>query len=302
MKKKYVFLILLVIILLIICIFYIKNNTLTTPPAQTNLQLEEQRRQLKERLKASNPEKTTIIELEMVFVQGGTFTMGCTSEQGKDCDDDEKNIHEVTVGDFYISKYETVQGQWKAIMGNNPSHFTKGYNYPVEQVSWFDIVGTTGASTVISGVRYYEDGFIYKLNKLTGKLYRLPTEAEWEFAARGGTRSKGFRYSGGNMLDSVGWFVENSEKSTHPIGAKSPNELGLYDMSGNVWEWCSDWFSSDYYTNSPHNNPTGPVTGSDRVFRGGCIFFYARYARISFRNSGNPGLRHINVGFRLASN
>ena len=216
-------------------------------------------------------------EPEMVFVQGGTFTMGCTSEQGSDCFEDEKLAHQVTLSDFYIGKYEVTQAQWRAVMGTNPSYFT-GDNLPVEQVSWNDV-----------------QEFITKLNSLTGKRYRLPTEAEWEFAARGGNNSRGYKYSGSNTVGDVAWYNSNR---THPVGTKAANELGIYDMSGNVLEWCSDWFGS--YSSNAQTNPTGPSSGSDRVLRGGSWYHDAIYARVSFRGYWNPGTRNFGLGFRLA--
>ena len=208
-------------------------------------------------------------EPEMVFVQGGTFIMGATPEQGSDCKDNEKPAHRVTVSDFYIGKYQVTQAQWEAVMGNNPSHL-KGEKLPVEMVSWYDM-----------------QDFISKLNTQTGKQYRLPTEAEWEFAARGGNRSKGYRYSGSNNLDDVAWFNENSSNKSHVVGLKMPNELGIYDMSGNVWEWCSDWYG-DYNINV-QINPIGTIFGSLRVRRGGSWYADARYARVSYRGSYWPG-------------
>jgi len=217
--------------------------------------------------------------IEMVYVQGGTFTMGCTSEQGSDCDADESPTHQVMVSTFYMSKYEITQKQWVEIMGSNPSYF-KGDNLPVEQVSWEDV-----------------QDFIRKLNLKTGKQYRLPTEAEWEYAARGGTKSKGYKYSGSNTLSNVAWYDDNSGRETHPVGSKFPNELGLYDMSGNVWEWCGDWYGN--YGSSAQTNPAGPSSGSYRVFRGGSWDFSAGGCRVTFRFSYYPGYRMSSIGFRL---
>ena len=183
-------------------------------------------------------------------------------------------------------------------MGDNPSSFQKGDNYPVERVSWYDIVGTSGATTVINGITYYANGFIYKLNQMTGMQYRLPTEAEWEYAARGG-RSGGFKYSGSNTVGDVARYTGNSGNSSHPVGTIAANELGIYDMSGNVREWCSDRYSSSYYNSSPQNNPTGPSTGSSRVMRGGSWNYIARSARVSFRDYYTPDNRSFVLGFRL---
>jgi formylglycine-generating enzyme required for sulfatase activity len=220
-------------------------------------------------------------EPEMVYVEGGTFTMGCTSEQGGDCEDDEKPAHSVTVRSFQIGKYEVTQAQWKAIMGDNPSGF-KGDKLPVETVSWDDV-----------------QEFISRLNKATGKKYRLPTEAEWEYAARGGNSSKGYKYSGSNNLGEVAWFDDNSGDRTHPAGTKKANELGIYDMSGNVWEWCQDWFGN--YSASSQQNPTGASTGSKRVFRGGSLKCNAVNCRVAIRgfDGSRPGYRRDSLGFRV---
>jgi formylglycine-generating enzyme required for sulfatase activity len=224
-------------------------------------------------------------EIPMVFVGGGTFTMGCTAEQGTDCYDREKPAHEVTVRDFYIGKYEVTQAEWKAVMGRNPlfhkSNF-EGDNLPVERVSWNDA-----------------QEFIRKLNTMTGKNYRLPTEAEWEYAARGGSQSRGFKYSGSNSIGDVAWYSENSGSKTHPVGTKRANELGIYDMTGNVWEWVQDWFGG--YSSGSQTNPVGPSSGSDRVFRGGSWSPVAGDARVSFRGGFVPGDRIVFLGFRLAS-
>ena len=219
---------------------------------------------------------------DMVFVKGGTFTMGCTKEQGSDCGSDEKPSHKVTVGDFYIGKYEVTQKEWEEVMGSNPSGFSNcGDNCPVENVSWNDI-----------------QEFIRKLNVKTGKKYRLPTEAEWEYAARGGNQSKGYKYSSSNNLDAVAWYTSNSGNKTHSVGTKQPNELGIYDMSGNVWEWVSDWYGN--YSSTAASNPKGPISGSHHVNRGGSWSYNAKGCRVANRDGDGPDRRSNSVGFRLA--
>jgi uncharacterized repeat protein (TIGR02543 family) len=231
----------------------------------------------------------TLNNIEMVSVTGGTFTMGCTQEQGNDCYDAENPAHQVTVDNFSIGKYEVTQGLWKAVMGSLPSSISNSYgmgdNYPVYYVSWNDI-----------------QTFITTLNNMTGKKYRLPTEAEWEFAARGGNSGKNqnYKYSGSDNIDEVAWYSVNSGSKTHPVGEKAPNELGLYDMSGNVYEWVNDWYGS--YSGSAVSNPTGPNTGSHRVGRGGSWYNDAWFCRVSFRPNrpdGGPAYRAIILGFRL---
>ena len=215
----------------------------------------------------------------MVYVSGGTFTMGGTSEQGSVAYVDEKPTHNVTLSSYYICKYEVTQALWRAVMGSNPSNF-KGDNLPVECVSWNDC-----------------QTFINRLNNYTGRNFRLPTEAEWEFAARGGNYSRHYKYSGSNYIGDVAWYDGNSSNRTHPVGTKQPNELGLYDMSGNVYEWCSDWYGS--YNSYSQSNPTGPNSGSDRVDRGGSWGGSARYCRSSYRGNLTPGYRFSNLGLRL---
>jgi formylglycine-generating enzyme required for sulfatase activity len=183
-------------------------------------------------------------------------------------------------------------------MGSNPSYFQHGDNYLVEKVSWNDIVGTSGATMTISGMTYYEDGFIYKLNQLTGKHYRLPTEAEWEYAARGGSHwTNYYIYSGSNNVGDVAWYQGNSFKHTYEVGTKSANQLGIHDMSGNVWEWVYDWYGT--YTSTSQTNPTGQTFGSYRVFRGGCWYDYGSNCRVAYRSNYWPGYSYDNVGFRL---
>jgi formylglycine-generating enzyme required for sulfatase activity/serine/threonine protein phosphatase PrpC len=220
----------------------------------------------------------------MVFVQGGTFTMGCTAEQGSACDSDEKPTHQVTVSSFRMGKYEVTQAEWEAVMGSNPSYFTNCPNCPVENVSWNDI-----------------QAFIGKLNTITGGNYRLPTEAEWEYAARGGNRSSGTKYSGSNDIGLVAWYDGNSGSRTHPVGQKQANALGLFDMTGNVWEWCSDWYGENYYSNSPSTNPRGPSTGTYRVLRGSSWDADAGLCRVSIRLDLKPGYSTGIFGFRLVS-
>jgi formylglycine-generating enzyme required for sulfatase activity len=235
-------------------------------------------------LQKAEDAKKAIAEIEknMVYVSGGTFTMGCTAEQGSDCLYDEKPAHTVTLSNFYIGKYELTQAQWEAVMGTNPSHFKACANCPVENVSWEDC-----------------QEFIQKLNAITGKTYRLPTEAEWEYAARGGNMSKGYKYAGSNELDDVAWHDVISIKKTNPVGQKSPNELGIYDMSGNVWEWCSDRYGVSYYSSSPSTNPKGPDSGSNRVLRGGSWRYAAAYCRVACRGSYGPEFRSDSGGFRV---
>ena len=215
----------------------------------------------------------------MVYVSGGTFTMGATSDQGSDADDDEKPTHSVTLSSYYICKYEVTQALWRAVMGSNPSNF-KGDNLPVECVSWNDC-----------------QTFINRLNSYTGRNFRLPTEAEWEFAARGGNYSRHYKYGGSNYIGDVAWYDDNSGNRTHPVGTKQANELGLYDMSGNVWEWCSDWYGS--YSSYSQSDPTGPNGGSYRVERGGCWCGIARDCRSSCRGIDAPGGSGYYLGLRL---
>lgn len=236
--------------------------------------------------KAEDPNKQEFevngVKFKMIYVEGGTFQMGATPEQDSYAHVDEKPVHSVTLSDFCIGETEVTQALWKAVMGNNPSYF-KGDNLPVENVSWNDC-----------------QEFIRKLNQLTGKTFRLPTEAEWEYAARGGNKSRGYKYAGGNSIDNVAWYDDNSGNSTHPVKGKRANELGLYDMSGNVWEWCQDWYLKEYYSVSPSKNPQGPASGSIRVLRGGSWRYFTWDCRVSDRDPNGPDYRHNYYGFRLA--
>ncbi len=219
------------------------------------------------------------VTFTMIAVEGGTFQMGATSEQGGDADSDEKPVHSVTLSDYYIGETEVTQELWEAVMGSNPSDF-KGSQNPVEKVSWHDC-----------------KEFITKLNRLTGRNFRLPTEAEWEYAARGGNKSKGYKYSGSNTIGNVAWYWDNSSYTTHNVKTKSPNELGIYDMNGNVEEWCEDWYGN--YSSGSQTNPTGPSSDSYRVYRGGCWGNYARNCRVSSRNGTYSVFRDDCRGLRL---
>ncbi len=227
------------------------------------------------------------LEADMVSVAGGSFTMGCKDAQRDgSCEDDEKPAHTVRVSDFSIGKYEVTQAQWRAVMGSDPSElYNKGCDQcPVERVSWNDI-----------------QDFLKKLNAQTGKRYRLPTEAEWEYAARGGNQSRGYLYSGSNTIDEVAWYDDNSGGNTRPVGGKKHNELGLYDMSGNVWEWCEDdWHSN--YNGAPTDGRAwvDSSRASNRVNRGGGWISVARYCRAALRDSNTPTFRSYSLGFRLA--
>ena len=248
--------------------------------------------------KMDAPDPVLTGPVDMVYVEGGTFQMGATAEQGTtDPLDREKPVHNVTLSSYYIGKYVVTQAQWFAIMGTKPSYNTSGdSNLPVERVSWNMIVGTSGLYMDINGIRYFDDGFIFKLNAATGKQYRLPTEAEWEYAARGGNKSKGFKYSGSNTVGDVAWTIGSG--STKPVGTKAANELGIYDMSGNVYEWCWDWYGS--YDNTVINDPVGASSGSSRVLRGGNWDDNASSVRSVHRGNYYPNGRSNGFGLRLS--
>ena len=218
------------------------------------------------------------IVIEMLPVEGGTFQMGSNDVQ----DNGAMPVHTVILSGFNISKYEITQAQWKAVMGSNPSSSTNCENCPVETISWEDT-----------------QLFLTKLNKLTSKTYRLPTEAEWEYVARGGKLSKGYTYSGSNTIGDVAWYKDNSDNKTHPVGQKAANELGVYDMSGNVIEMCSDW--SGIYTANSQQNPMGASTGSYRVVRGGGWSYSPQGIRVTYRDDTTPNYRIKTLGFRVIS-
>ena len=219
-------------------------------------------------------------------VEAGTFQMGSTTLT------DEQPIHAVTLtNDFYMGETEVTQGLWYAVMGQSPtsdgskwsSSYGQGDKYPAYYISYTDC-----------------QTFLTKLNQLTGKQFRFPTEAEWEYAARGGKKSQGYTYAGSNTIGNVAWYTDNSSSKAHEVASKSANELGLYDMSGNVWEWCADWYDSGYYNNSPSTDPTGPTSGSNRVYRGGGWSSTAARCRVANRDNSTPSYRINNLGFRLA--
>ena len=233
------------------------------------------------------------VRFKMKQVKGGTFTMGATAEQGNEARSDEKPAHTVTLDDYYIGETEVTQALWQAVMGTtieqqrdkvNTSWQIKGKgdNNPMYYISWDEC-----------------QEFIKKLNQLTGQTFSLPTEAQWEFAARGGNQSKGYKYSGSNNIGDVAWYTDNSSSKTHPVAQKYPNELGLFDMTGNVWEWCNDWYGSSYYSSSSQYNPQGPSSGSNRVYRGGSWHDDSQYCRIAYRGRDNSSARYSNVGLRL---
>ena len=224
----------------------------------------------------------------MVPVEGGTFMMGATAEQGSDASSREKPVHQVTLTSYSIGQTEVTQELWIAVMGTNPSYFP-GSSHPVEQVSWEDC-----------------QEFIAAINALTGMNFRLPTEAEWEFAARGGNLSEGYKYAGSNDLPTVAWYSYNDSwdfrgtgaHGTHDVATRYPNELDLYDMSGNVHEWVQDWYGD--YSTEALVDPVGPMTGTNRVYRGGNWYFDEWFCRVSFRNSVVPTYHSHGIGLRLA--
>ena len=226
---------------------------------------------------------------DMVLVEGGTYMMG-NPDRDRNHEYAEDVPHEVTLSSFYICKYEVTEALWTAVMGSNPSGYPSGDNYPVEQVNWYDC-----------------QDFVEKLSELTGRHFRLPTEAEWEYAARGGKRSRGYRYSGSYALDEIGWHVGNAHHYKREVGTKKPNELGLYDMTGNVSEWCQDKLDIEYYHHSPSINPQGPDRSTykdNRCFRGGSVCDDDKYDRLKvytrFSSGMPPEEKSFYIGLRLA--
>lgn len=218
------------------------------------------------------------IGMELILIPSGSFQMG----GDKSFEADATPLHSVTISTpFYMGKYEVTQKQWHVIMGSNPSKF-KGGTRPVEQVSWDDV-----------------QKFIAALNQKEGKHYRLPTEAEWEYAARAGTKTAYFFGDDEGLLSQYAWFKGNSGKKTHPVGMLLPNAWGLYDMLGNVWEWCQDWYDKEYYTKNSGADPSGPLSGSDRVIRSGSWNKIPYYLRAAIRNYASPDGVDDSLGFRL---
>lgn len=236
------------------------------------------------------------MEMAMVWVKGGTFMMGATEEQGSDAYDNEKPVHSVTLDDFYIGKYEVTQAQWEAVMGTTveQQRDKASEQYGVEL--GLGSVGDACPMYYISLAEARE--FCKKLSQKTGKTYRLPTEAEWEYAARGGQYADGTKYAGSNTIGDVAWCKDNSGSALHPVGLKAPNGLGLYDMSGNIHEWCSDWYGD--YSSSSATNPQGPSSGEYRLMRGGDYSSSEFFCRISHRmTTESPGLGGGCIGFRV---
>ena len=232
-----------------------------------------------EQSKSNLPEVIQQLIDNMVFVEGGSFNMG--RDLGLlDFLSNEGPVHKVTLSSYSIGKYEVTREEWETVMGNPSSDIVRG-KHPVVSVSWNDC-----------------QKFIKKLNELTGKNFRLPTEAEWEFAARGGNKSRGYKYAGSNRIDDVAWYEGNSGGYTHEVGRKRPNELGLFDMSGNVWEWCQDFYEN--YISSDEVNPTGPISGTSYVDRGGSMYNSSSCCRVSYRDYSTPQYRSNLLGFRLA--
>lgn len=218
--------------------------------------------------------------MQFIWVEGGCFQMGC-GNWTDDCEDDENPLHEVCLEGFWIGKYEVTQAQWQSIMGNNPSYFPKGDEYPVDSASWDDA-----------------QKFIQKLNSRSpDNRFALPSEAQWEYAAR--TRGKREKFAGSRSPDKVGWYGVNSGYTTHPVGTKKANKIGIHDMSGNVWEWCEDNYDEKYYENSAIENPTGPDAGDAKVLRGGSHGSFAKDLRTANRNSRLSSKTHGGIGFRL---
>lgn len=267
-----------------------KKKDNPTPPANTSLRsLMSSSSNDNERTDVMS-ETITVgdVSFKMIYVKGGTFRMGCTSEVEPDCWSDEYPSHDVTLNDYYIGETEVTQELWQVVMGTSPTGDDRwtyslglGDNYPAYKISYEDV-----------------RAFISKLNKMTGRTFRMPTEAEWEYAARGGDRSRHYMYSGSNNISDVAWCLETADgERNYPVKQKKPNELGIYDMSGNVYEWCSDWYSE--YIDQRQVNPSGPAFGEERIYRGCCVAGPPRSCRVSDRNKNIPSFRGDFHGVRL---
>lgn len=227
------------------------------------------------------------ISFSMIYVVGGEFDMGATPEQNEDgmINTEIAPVHQVSLSDYFIGETEVTQELWKAVMGENPAVYqysSRSDKFPVENVSWEDC-----------------QAFLSRLSELVGRKFTLPTEAQWEYAARGGQKSQGYKYSGSNNVDDVAWIWTNSDVYIHEVATKSPNELGIYDMSGNVSEWCVDWYDDYYYSNSPITDPQGPSVGTSRVHRGGSWQTYEWLTRPAFRGAKNPYYAEEDTGLRI---
>ncbi|MDM8523290.1 SUMF1/EgtB/PvdO family nonheme iron enzyme [Desulfococcaceae bacterium HSG8] len=291
-KKRLGFSRILILLILIAGAYFWMNNQdqdipLTPPGDQSQTDKQKRTEDMKDETgddaEKAEPEednrtwKDTATGMEFVLIPGGSYKMGCT-RWTDNCESDERPAHEVHLDEFWMGKYEVTQGEWEKIMGKNPSRFKKGERYPVERVSWNDI-----------------KEFIRKLNWESGENYRLPTEAEWEYACRSlGKREK---YCGGDKPGNLAWYDKNSLSFSHPAGRKASNSIGLYDMSGNVWEWCEDRYGG--YSSDPVRNPDGPLSGDLKVFRGGGWSDDARYCRAANRSFNLPDYRSSVLGFRL---
>lgn len=277
MKKAYYFLLMSLVafpLTILSCTSSAKKGTSSEAPADST-----------SKEGTANEEKVSFtvkgVTFNMILVKGGTFDMGATAEQGTDAKADEKPVHSVTLSDYYIAETEVTQALYEAVIGSNPAD-SVGAELPVVLIEWGDA-----------------DLFASKLSEITGRKFRLPTEAEWEYAARGGKRSAGYKFSGSNLIKEVAWYGKNSGNTTHKVGTVAfHNELEIYDMSGNVMEWCQDWYGP--YRGQNYDNPKGPKKGSCRVVRGGSWCFVDESCRVAKRCNAFPGVRLRDLGFRLA--
>jgi sulfatase modifying factor 1 len=233
----------------------------------------------------------------MILVQGGPFLMG-----SKDGGSGERPAHQVALNNFYIGKFEVTQEEWCAIMGKNPS-FWVGAKSPVESINWYEAVEYCNQRSRMEGLTpCYSGNGDSMICNFEADGYRLPTEAEWEYASRGGATSGNYKYSGSDNLDEVGWYTKNSTFKNEPVGQKKANELGIHDMSGNLWEWCWDWYDREFYKKSPYQNPHGPSSGLRRVMRGGCTINSEEFVQTTYRGCSKPNYLSRSLGLRLVRN